>query len=81
MKIQVKEAGGKGFTLSLPNAMLFSPMVLKLILRSGRHQAPELPPEAVDSICAAIKDYSRTHGPWELVQVESADGDTVVITV
>ena len=84
MKIQVRSADGKGFTLPLPNAMLFSPTVLKLLLRSTDNisvEAPNIPPETIDRICAAIKAYKRIHGSWKLVHVESAEGNSVIITI
>lgn len=84
MNVQVKSADGKGFTLPLPNAMLFSPTVLKLLLKSAENisvEAPKIPPETIDRICAAIKDCKRIHGSWELVHVESAEGNTVIITI
>ena len=49
MKIQVKESGGKGFIISLPNAMLFSPTLLNFGIRMGKRHAqesmPDIPPE------------------------------------
>lgn len=85
MKIQIKEAGGKSLTIPLPNAMLFSPTVVKLVLRFSSHrdhdEMPQFPSEVVDGICAAIKNYTRKHGPWELVHVESSGGDIVIITI
>lgn len=84
MKIAVYRSGAKPVTVTLPNAMLFSPMVLKLVLgfssRKGR-KMPEIPPVVIDRLCAAIKTVSREKGPWELVRVDSADGGTVVITI
>ena len=84
MKIQVRESGGRGFTLPLPNAMLFSPTLLKIALKIGEAQAeaqmPNIPPETVDRFCYAIKQWTKIHGPWELVYVESG-GNTVIITI
>ena len=85
MKINVKDAGGKGFTIGLPNAMLFSPTLLNFGIRMGKRHAqdsmPDIPPETIRKLCRTIKDYSKKYGPWELVHVESASGDRVVITI
>lgn len=85
MKIEVRPSGGPALTIPVPNALLFSPTLLNWGLEIGGHYAgramPEIPPEAVRLACQAIKDYRETHGPWELVHVESSDGTTVIITV
>ena len=85
MKIQVFPQDGPTITIPLPNAMLFTPTVLNFGLWLGdrfSHRAtPKIPPETVKKVCAAIKDYRKSAGPWELVHVESADGNTVIITI
>lgn len=84
MKIEVHASGGPDITIPFPNAMLFSPILLnwglKFTKRNG-NPVPELPPEAVKQACAAIKNYTKKVGSWELVHVESAGGDTVIITI
>lgn len=85
MKIEVHAPGGPELSIPLPNAMLFSPTLLNWGLEIGGHYAgramPDIPPEAVKLACQAIKDYRETHGPWEMVRVETGDGTTVIITV
>ena len=85
MKICIRSADGPHLTIPLPNEMLFSPTVLKIALKTGRQfadgHAPDIPPETIAALCAAIKDYRQNYGPWELVHVESADGDSVIIEV
>ena len=84
MKITVRPHSGKNLTLALPNAMLFSPTVLQLVLRFAsrrERKIPEIPPAVIDRLCAAMKTVTRKYGPWELVRVDSADGDTVVIEI
>ena len=84
MKIHIGRNGSKDVCLALPNAMLFSPALLNLVLRltsrSGR-QLPQIPPAAVNRLCNAVNRFSRENGPWELVRVDTADGSTVIITV
>lgn len=72
-------------TIPVPNAMLFSPTILGLWCKFGMHHSgqavPEIPAESIRQICSALKNYSKLHGPWELVHVESAEGDRVIITI
>ena len=85
MKIEVHISGGPDLVIPVPNAILFSPKLLNWELQisglSSSHTIPEIPPETVKKACAAIKEYRKDHGPWEIVRVESADGQTVIITV
>ena len=85
MKITVISDSGKGIHINLPNALLFSPTLLNFGLRVGKHYAgeemPNIPPEVMRQLCAILKDYSKKHGPLELVRVDSADGDRVIITI
>ena len=85
MKIQVFPQDGPTITIPLPNAMLFSPTLLNFGLKIGSRYSgqamPEIPPETVKKVCAAIKDYRKQAGSWELVHVESTDGATIIITV
>lgn len=85
MKICIHSSAGQDMTIPVPNAMLFNPTLLGLwckfgVSRSG-HGMPEIPAESVQAICCALKNYAKIHGSWELVRVESANGDTVVITI
>lgn len=85
MKIKVNESGGKGFSLSLPTRMIFSPKLLQFAIRTGRKHAdagiPDIPPETVKSLCAEVKRIKKKSGTWTLVDIESADGDLVQITL
>lgn len=84
MKVCLINAKGTGLTIPLPNAMLFRPLVLKLLTRSTEGvfiQASKIPPKTIDRIYAAIKAYKRTYGSWELVHIESAEGNIVIINI
>lgn len=83
MKIQVKEAE-KSFCLNLPTSLIFSRFVLRLALKhssiNGR-KIDGLTAEAADALSAEIRRIKKRHGTWELVEVRSADGETVKITL
>ena len=83
MRIRVR-SDGRNIRLALPTRLIFSKWLIKLGLRMGSRysgQSQELPPEAVDALCAEIRRIKKKHGSWELVEVLSADGDTVQITL
>lgn len=85
MKIQIHTPDGPNLTIPLPNALLFSPTLLRLALKwnPGRDGNPllQIPPEALAQACRAIKDYTKRVGSWEMVHVETADGTRVIIII
>lgn len=82
MKIHVA-GSGHDLTLMLPTRLVFSRFVIRLALKSGRlgDGMDKIPPEAVERIAAELNRVKSRYGSWELVEVESADGETVKITL
>lgn len=81
MKIRIR-SDEKKFTVLLPTRLLFSKTVLKFGLRMGRKysdQMPDIPPETVEALCDEIRRIKKKHGAWELVDVQSGDGEMVQI--
>jgi len=81
MKIKVR-SDAQNFTLLLPTRLIFSKTILKFGLRVGKKysdQVPDIPPEAVNALCNEIRRIKKTHGSWELVDVQSGDGEHVQI--
>lgn len=85
MKILIQSPGSADMTIPVPNFLLFSPTLMDLFLKAGVIRSPRPMPnlskETVRSICAALQAYSKTHGSWTLVQVESAGGAKVTLTI
>ena len=83
MKICI-QAGEKKFSLYFPTRMLTSKSLVKLWLRIGKkysEEVPDIPPQAIDALCNELKRIKKTHGSWELVDVQSAQGERVKITL
>lgn len=81
MKIRIR-SDEKNFTILLPTRLLFSKTVLKFGLRMGRKysaQVPDIPPQMLEALCDEIKRIKKKHGVWELVDVQSGDGEIVQI--
>ena len=71
-------------SLWLPTRLLFSKTILCLGLRIGQmyvEQIPNIPPEAVGALCKEIRRIKRTRGSWELLNVETSDGEHIQITL
>ena len=81
MKIHVRSEEHT-FTLLLPTRMVFSKSILKFGMRIGRKysdQVPDISPQTIDALCDEIKRIKKKHGSWELVNVQSSDGERVQI--
>lgn len=84
MRIKVKASGLRQFTIAVPTGMIFSPMLVQLGLRIGRKYSAEMPDISsrdLRAICKAVKQVKRRYGRYELVTVESGQGDLVKITL
>ena len=83
MKITVHSVDGHRFSIPLPTALLTSPTLLRFALNAGRKHAgpsmPDIPSEALQALSQCIRDIKKKYGTWELVHVESANGDLVSI--
>lgn len=84
MKICVK-ADGVNLNLALPTALLCGRTVVKIANTVGRKYAADtlkdIPPEALEALCAEIRRVKKKYGAWELVDVETASGECVKIVL
>lgn len=82
MRIRVK-SGDTNLNLVLPTRLLVGKTVVKLANTIGRRYATDalkdISPEALEILCAELRRIKKKYGTWELVDVESADGETVQI--
>lgn len=82
MKIQIR-SNGFPITILLPTNLVFSRSTLWLADHLGRKYAGQeleaLPPQTLNALFAEIRRIKRQYGCWELVEIESADGDSVKI--
>lgn len=82
MRIRIK-GDGHNFCLCFPTRLIFSKTVLRLANHFGRRYAGEamatIPPGALDALFAEFRRIKKAHGSWELVDVQSSDGDSVQI--
>ena len=69
--------------LGLPTSLIFSKGSAFLAEKLGRKYSPEsmvnIPEEAIPKLCAELRRIKKKYGVYELVEVESADGEYVQI--
>ena len=82
MKIQIRD-DDRNFHLTLPTKLVFNRFVLRMVLKhsSFGESVKALPPGAADKLIEELKRIQKKHGAWDLVEVKSADGETVKITL
>lgn len=78
MKIHIQD-GGHRFVLSFPTKLIFSKLVLRWVLKENA--GISITPEAANRLTEEIRRIKKKYGTWELVEVHSADGESVKITL
>jgi len=84
MKIRIREEN-RNFTLLLPTNLVFSQFSLWLINGVARKHAPDamamVPEEGMDALWTEMRRIKKKYGSWNLMEVESSDGEYVNITL
>ena len=82
MRIQIK-SGTSRLNFWLPTCLVFGKITVRLANSIGRRYAAEamkdIPPEAIEAIFAEFSRIKRVHGKWELVDIQSSNGDIVKV--
>ena len=84
MKIHLK-SGSQCIRLRIPTMLVFSRGFAWLGKRYGlKYGGPameNIPPEAISALFAEFRRIKKKHGSWELVNIESGNGDSVLIVL
>ena len=84
MKIRIK-SDETNLNLVLPTRLLIGKTVVRLANLVGRRYAAEamasIPPDTLELLCAELRRVKKKYGAWELVDIESSDGEIVQIVL
>ena len=84
MKIHIKSEG-QNLRICIPTYLVFSPLVARLGCHFGSQYAgdamKDVSPEALKALFAEFRRIKRKHGSWELVDIESSDGELVKVVL
>ena len=84
MKIRV-ETQERSFTIPGPTALIFSDGITWVAELTGKKYAGEfmkgVSQKDMKRLFAEIRKIKKRYGPWELVDVQSADGKRIRITL
>lgn len=82
MRIEITQ-GEKDMTIRLPHGLVFNGVTARIAVSIVRKHAPEavekISPEALAILFAELNRIKKKYGQWELVEVNSADGEQVKI--
>lgn len=82
MRIRIK-SDETNLNLVLPTRLIIGKTVIRLLTKYGRgymaEAMPTIPPESLEILCAELRRVKKKYGSWDLVDVESAEGDIVQI--
>lgn len=85
MKVYVNDSDGTNINLRIPTGLLLNRITTTILFKilNTVPGVPDLPltKEQAFLLLKALKDYKKSHPGWKLVEVHSADGDVVEITV
>lgn len=82
MKIIVRTKEKK-LRLWLPGGLLYGRVSARIAIAAITKYAPDcgIPPEEMGLLLAALRDFARAHPGWQLVDLQSHDGDIIRITL
>ena len=84
MKIHIKSKE-QNLRIRISTGLVFSPLGARFICRYGLQYAgdamKDLSPEALSALFAEFRRIKRKHGSWELVDIESSDGELVKVVL
>ena len=84
MKIHIRSED-HNFTIPLATNFVFSKGTVWLFNHVGRKYAGDamkaISPEALERLFAELRHIKRKYGHWTLVEIHSADGEEVTVTL
>lgn len=84
MKIHIKSKE-QNLRIRIPTGLVFSPLGARFICRYGLQYAgdamKDISPEALTALFAEFRRIKKKHGSWDLVDIESTDGELVKVTL
>ena len=83
MRIIVKSDNHTDVNLAIPTNLIFNRVSILLLQQICKKQNVELPlsKEQLIDFMKVVRKYKRHHPNWKLLEVESADGERVEISL
>lgn len=79
MEIRIRSKEGPNLWIPLPTGLIFNRLTAPIAARAMAQYGAGLSAGQLTRFFAAVKRYKRTHPDWVLAEVQSADGDYVLV--
>lgn len=79
MQIRVKDKDGTNLFVPLPSGLVFNGLTAGIAARVASENGVNITPDQMRRLFAIIRQYKKAHPDWILVEVQSADGDEVMV--
>ena len=79
MKVHVVTDKGRSIRLLFPTRLLLNNITAAIFASACKKKQVPISRAAINTMLRSILDYRKQHPDWVLVDVQSADGETVYI--
>lgn len=81
MKISVIEPGKHNIRIRIPTGLVLNRLSAYIIAKAAQKNGVSLTFEQIYTLITVLKDFKRSHTDWKFVEVQSANGEYVLVTI
>lgn len=81
MRIDVKTPNDRDICIRIPTALVLNHLTALIGVKAAQHYGASLTINQAFGLIDAIRDFKHLNGSWTFVEVESASGEHIKITV
>lgn len=81
MKIIVETPNSRNIRISLPIGLILNRLTARIVSKTAQQNGATLTYEQACGFISALKNFKRMNSGWKLIEVDSADGHHVEITL
>lgn len=81
MKIDVTGGNGRHICITVPTGLVLNRLTAGVLANGASKQGVSLTRAQLIALICALRECRRRHTDWKIVEVESADGKRVEITL
>ena len=81
MRIYISDESGKKWKFGIPLGLAFNGVTAGFIAKKGQKEGTNISKKQMRALMKEVKNYKKDHEAWKLVEIDSADGVHVEITL
>lgn len=79
MQIRIREKDGTNRWIPLPTGLIFNGLTASIAAKTASGYGVTITARQMNRLFAIVRRYKKAHPDWVLVDVQSADGDHVMV--